>query len=52
MAIVRSPDFFITMTSNPNWTEIKQALQITLNDGTILEQLPQNRPDIVAELQN
>ncbi|CAH2218201.1 jg22426 [Pararge aegeria aegeria] len=51
MAIVRrlgSPDFFITMTSNPNWPEIKKALQINLEDGTILQQLPQDRPDIVA----
>ena len=53
MAIVRqleSPDFFITMTSNPNWPEIKQALRIDLEDGTTLEQLPQNRPDIVARV--
>lgn len=53
MAIVRrlgSPDFFITMTSNPNWPEIKQALQINLEDGTILQQLPQDRPDIVSRV--
>jgi len=34
------------MTSNPNWTEIKQALQINLKDGTILQQLSQDSPDI------
>lgn len=51
MAIVRrlgSPDFFITMTSNPNWPEIKQTLQINLEDRTILQHLPQDRLDIVA----
>ncbi|GBP88598.1 hypothetical protein EVAR_25097_1 [Eumeta japonica] len=38
------------MTSNPNWPEIKQALQMNLEDRTILEQLPQSRPDIVARV--
>ena len=45
MAICRKyhkPDFFITMTCNPNWPEIKQEL---------LEcQKPQDRPDIVARV--
>lgn len=50
MAFVRrlGPDFFITMTSNPNWAEIKQTLQINLEDSTILQQLPQDGPDIAA----
>ena len=45
MAICREyhkPDFFITMTCNPNWPEIKNALK----DG----QTPQDRPDIVARV--
>ncbi|CAG5052187.1 unnamed protein product [Parnassius apollo] len=53
MAIVLrfgSPNFFITMTSYPNRPEIKQALQIHLEDKTILQQLPKDRPDIVARV--
>ncbi|GBP31298.1 hypothetical protein EVAR_31423_1 [Eumeta japonica] len=53
MAIVRrlgSPNLFITMSSNPNWSEIKQAFQMNLEDRTILEQLPQSCPNIVARV--
>ena len=45
MAIVRAyhkPDLFITMTCNPQWTEITSELE----EG----QLPQDRPDIVARV--
>ena len=43
MAICRKyhkPDFFITMTCNPNWSEIQSKL--------LEGQTPQDRPDIVA----
>ena len=45
MAICRKyhkPDFFITMTCNPNWPEIKSEL--------LEGQTPQDRPDIVAKV--
>ena len=45
MAICREfhkPDFFITMTCNPNWTEIVKELRPGEN--------AQNRPDIVARV--
>uniref|UniRef100_UPI0035901195 uncharacterized protein n=1 Tax=Myxine glutinosa TaxID=7769 RepID=UPI0035901195 len=45
MAYVRrfgKPDFFITMTTNPKWTEIQENLQ----PG----QEAQNRPDIIARV--
>ena len=45
MAICRKyhkPDFFITMTCNPNWPEIKAELM----EG----QTPQDRPDITARV--
>ena len=45
MAIAREfnkPDFFITMTCNPNWTEIKKELM----EG----QTPQDRPDLVSRV--
>ena len=45
MAICREfhkPDYFITMTCNPNWPEIKAELM----EG----QTPQDRPDVVARV--
>ena len=45
MAICREfhkPDFFITMTCNPNWIEITRELR---NNETV-----QNRPDLVARV--
>ena len=45
MAIIREhhkPDFFITMTTNPNWPEIEQHL--------LEGQSAQDRPDIVARV--
>ena len=45
MAICREyhkPDYFITMTCNPNWPEIKDAL--------LEGQTPQDRPDLVAKV--
>jgi hypothetical protein len=53
MAIVRrfgSPDFFITITCSPTWPEIKEAACIELSDGSNLQQLAQERPDIVARV--
>ena len=45
MAICREfhkPDYFITMTCNPNWPEIKSAL--------LPNQTPQDRPDLVSRV--
>ena len=45
MAIVRAfgkPDLFITMTCNPAWEEVTQAL--------LLNQRPEDRPDILARV--
>ena len=45
MAICREyhkPDFFVTMTCNPNWPEIREHL--------LEGQAPQDRPDIVARV--
>ena len=53
MALVRrfgSPDFFITMTCNPEWPELKDAARIHFGDGSCVEQLAQNRPDLVARI--
>lgn len=53
MALVRrlgSPDFFITMTCNPEWPEMKEAARITFEDGSTLQQLAQDRPDLVARI--
>ena len=53
MALVRrfgAPDFFITMTCNPEWPELKEAARIEFGDGTCLEQLAQDRPDLMARI--
>ena len=45
MAITRyyqHPDIFLTMTANPNWPEIKEAL--------LPNQKPIDRPDLVARV--
>ena len=47
MAIVRAagkPDLFITVTCNPNWPEIKEAL--------LPEQIAQDRPDLISHIFN
>ena len=47
MAIVRvfgKPDLFITITCNPNWPEIKNAL--------LLGQNPQDRPELISRVFN
>ena len=47
MAIIgeyHKPDFFITMTCNPNWPEIQEAL--------LPGQKPQDRPDVVTRVFN
>ncbi|XP_055860289.1 uncharacterized protein LOC129921730 [Biomphalaria glabrata] len=53
MAIVRrfgSPDFFITMTCNPEWPEIKEAARIVTEEGFVIQQRAQDRPDLVARV--
>ena len=45
MAIVQrlgKPDFFITMTCNPKWPEIQEALRFG--------ELPSHRPDLIARV--
>lgn len=52
MAIVRrygKPDLFITMTANADWPEIKEAIRISHEDGSI-QQKPEFRPDIVSRV--
>jgi hypothetical protein len=52
MAIVEKfglPDLFITMTANPNWPEIQDALHFSY-DGKKFTHSPLNRPDIVARV--
>ncbi|CAH0726151.1 unnamed protein product, partial [Brenthis ino] len=41
------PEFVKFLTESSS-TEVPDSLQIKLEDGTILQQLPQDRPDIVA----
>lgn len=53
MAIVRrlrGPEFFITMTCNPEWPEFKEAARISFEDGSTFEQLAQDRPDLIARI--
>ena len=53
MAIVcrfGSPDFFITVTSNPNWPEIKEACRIKFEDCTSLSLIAQDRPNLVTRV--
>ena len=53
MALVRrlgSPDYFITMTCNPDWSEIKEAARIQFHDQSLLNQPGQDRPDLVARV--
>ena len=53
MAIVRyfgTPDLFITMTCNPEWPEIKEAIKHDFPDGTSLQQQANFRPDIVTRV--
>uniref|UniRef100_A0A2C9KDP4 Helitron helicase-like domain-containing protein n=1 Tax=Biomphalaria glabrata TaxID=6526 RepID=A0A2C9KDP4_BIOGL len=53
MAIVRrfgSPDFFITMTCIPEWPEIKEAARIVTEEGFVIQQRAQDRPDLVARV--
>jgi PIF1-like helicase/Helitron helicase-like domain at N-terminus len=45
----RKPDIFLTMTANPNWPEIQDAL-LHYEDGTC--QTASDRPDIVARIFN
>jgi hypothetical protein len=51
----RKPDLFLTMTANPNWPEIKEALlKFARNDDEDNEtrQQASDRPDIVARVFN
>ena len=43
------PSLFITMTFNPNWPEVKEAINITI-DGITLQQDANFRPDIIARV--
>ena len=44
-----SQDFFVTMTCNPNWPDIKEAGCVISNDNEFLrEQSSQDHPDIIA----
>jgi Helitron helicase-like domain at N-terminus len=59
MAICRfcqKPDLFLTMTANPNWPEIKEALlKFNMGDdqqGDQATQSASDRPDIVARVFN
>ena len=45
-----SPDFFITVTCNPDWPELKDAARTTYNDGSSIQQRAQDRPDLVARI--
>ena len=51
MAIARRlgpPDFFIIVTCNPDWPEFKEAASIKTDDNSIIEQSPQDCPDLIA----
>jgi hypothetical protein len=55
MAICRAfskPDIFLTMTANPNWPEIQEALleEESLDGGRLRKQSSYDRPDIVARV--
>lgn len=45
----RKPDIFLTMTANPNWPEIQEALLKEENE-TGKKQTAADRPDIVARV--
>ena len=42
--------FFVTVTSNPDWPEFKDAASIKIDDNSIIEQSPQDRPDLIARI--
>ena len=51
LAIVRRlgpPDFFITVTCNPDWPEFKEAASIKIDGSSIIEQSPEDRPDLIT----
>lgn len=53
MAVVRkygNPDFFITMTCNPNWKEIRKAISHEMPSGCNLKQESNYRADIIARV--
>ena len=53
MALVRrfgSSDFFITMSCNPEWPELKDRARHHFEDESCVKQLAQNRPDLLARI--
>jgi len=35
---------------NPDWTEFREAASIKLDDNSIIEQSPQDRPDLITRI--
>ena len=46
----RKPDLFITMTANPQWPEIHEALLEYAGGDESRKQRPEDRPDIIARI--
>ena len=46
----RKPDLFITMTANPQWPEIHEALLKFAGGDVSRKQKPEDRPDIIARV--
>ena len=46
----RKPDLFITMTANPNWPEVHEALLEFAGGDESRKQKPEDRPDIIARV--
>lgn len=46
----RKPDLFITMTANPQWPEIHEALLELVGGDESRKQKPEDRPDIIARV--
>ena len=53
MSIVRRlepPDFFRTLICSPDWAEFKEAASFEVDDNSIIEQSPQDRPDLITRI--
>ena len=46
----RKPDLFITMTANPQWPEVHEALLKFAGGDESRKQRPEDRPDIIARV--
>ena len=46
----RKPDLFITMTANPQWPEVHEALLKFVGGDESQKQKPEDRPDIIARV--